>query len=458
MNWGIYCRISIDTKGEGVGVERQERACREFAEASNLHISEVYKDNDISAYSGKKRPAYERLLKDLELGTINGVVCWHVDRLYRRSRDLERLVDIVEKTGAEIRTIKAGDLDLNTATGRMMARIVATISSYEVDHQIERQKASCADRAARGKFHGGTPPYGYRAIGDGHLEIVEHEAAIVRDVAASLLAGQSLMAIRDRLNAQHTYTRSGKPWRAPNLRTFVLNPATAGYRTHKGEIVGPGVWEAILPEDEWRAVTALLTDPTRRTQQGTVRKWQGAGVYRCGLCGAPMYTWPGGNGKRSYACKKCGRVVRNQEKLDAYITEIIVGYLSRPENQLAIVAGKSETDIDLTALISKRSQLAERKAQLGALFATGVMNQAQVIRGNRELDLELKKVDRAIQQAREHNPVLELVLTEGDLRKRWPELSADQRAEVIRTLIDVRVMPGKRGPKFHPELIEIDWK
>lgn len=52
-------------------------------------IAEVYADNDVSAYSGKPRPAWQQLISDVQAGAIDAVVGWHVDRLTRSARELE---------------------------------------------------------------------------------------------------------------------------------------------------------------------------------------------------------------------------------------------------------------------------------------------------------------------------------------------------------------------------------
>ena len=61
---GVYARISSDVEGTGQGVDRQVRDCRELATRLGWVVGEEYVDNDISAYSGKRRPAYERLMED----------------------------------------------------------------------------------------------------------------------------------------------------------------------------------------------------------------------------------------------------------------------------------------------------------------------------------------------------------------------------------------------------------
>ncbi len=70
----IYARISQDRTGEGLGVQRQIDDCRLEAARRGWTVAEEYVDDDVSAYSGKQRPAYRRLLEDLRSGAATG--CW----------------------------------------------------------------------------------------------------------------------------------------------------------------------------------------------------------------------------------------------------------------------------------------------------------------------------------------------------------------------------------------------
>jgi DNA invertase Pin-like site-specific DNA recombinase len=64
----IYVRISKDRAGAGLGVARQRRDCDALAASLGWAVADVYCDNDISAYAGKRRPEYERMLADLKRG------------------------------------------------------------------------------------------------------------------------------------------------------------------------------------------------------------------------------------------------------------------------------------------------------------------------------------------------------------------------------------------------------
>src|SRR5438309_1452398 len=115
---GVYCRISDDRTGEGLGVARQAEDGRAYCAARGWAVADVYVDNDISAYSGARRPAYERLLLDLASGEVNAVVAWHPDRLHRSPRELEAFIELVESTRAKVGTVQAGEYDLSSPTGR----------------------------------------------------------------------------------------------------------------------------------------------------------------------------------------------------------------------------------------------------------------------------------------------------------------------------------------------------
>src|SRR5215831_3398952 len=95
----IYARISFDRAGEGLGVERQERLCRKLAKDKGWPVVEVFVDNDRSAYDGKPRPGYGRMLTAIEAGRVDAVVCVDLDRLTRRPIELEHFMDLADRHG-----------------------------------------------------------------------------------------------------------------------------------------------------------------------------------------------------------------------------------------------------------------------------------------------------------------------------------------------------------------------
>ena len=153
MHASIYCRISRDRVGAGLGVATQEADCRDLARKLGWTIVTVHTDNDLSAHSGRRRPGYEALLTEIRAGEVGGVLAWHTDRLHRSPVELEAYVTACEAHGVITHTVKAGQLDLSTASGLMVARILGATARHEVDHMIERQNAprNAQLRQANGK-------------------------------------------------------------------------------------------------------------------------------------------------------------------------------------------------------------------------------------------------------------------------------------------------------------------
>src|SRR3990170_3046146 len=95
----IYARISSDRDGNQLGVRRQVEDCERLAARQGWEVAERYVDDDVSAYNGRVRPAYRRLLDDLRGGFLDAVVVWHVDRLHRKPKELEEFFDLCEAAG-----------------------------------------------------------------------------------------------------------------------------------------------------------------------------------------------------------------------------------------------------------------------------------------------------------------------------------------------------------------------
>ncbi|MCR1781952.1 recombinase family protein [Nocardioides carbamazepini] len=207
----IYARISLDRTGQALGVQRQVEECRERCRSLGWPEPKVYSDNDISARSGKRRPSFEQLLLDVESGYVDGIVAWHLDRVLRRVVDLERVLDAIESQKAAVPVVflQAGEIDLMTPSGRLLARILAAVAANEGDVKSARLSAQRAQAAQSGQAHG---PLGYGY--DDHQRIIPEEAEVIREVAQRVLDGETLYSIASDLNARGVATPGSGRWDA----------------------------------------------------------------------------------------------------------------------------------------------------------------------------------------------------------------------------------------------------
>src|SRR5918998_1448938 len=186
----VYCRISRDKVGAGLGVERQEADCRDLATRLGWTVAEVFADNDLSAYSGKRRPRYRAMLEAIRAGRIGAVLAWHTDRLHRSPIELEEYIAAcTDGRDVPTHTVQSGPLDLSSPSGRMIARQLGAVARYESEHRSERVRRAFLQNAQQGRRAGGPRPFGYE---DDGVTVREPEAVAVRAAGGSLPAGGSL--------------------------------------------------------------------------------------------------------------------------------------------------------------------------------------------------------------------------------------------------------------------------
>lgn len=458
----IYTRISRDRAGAGLGVDRQRADCEALAERLGWDVLEVYSDNDISAYSGRKRPGYQAMLDALEAGKADAVLAWHTDRLHRSPVELEAFIDLCDRQGLEVRTVQAGVIDLGTPSGKMVARMLGAAARHEVEHSIERQKRAKLQAALDGKFRGGRRAFGYESDG---VTLRENEAAAIRDAVRRLLSGVSIgQVVREWNEAGLVTSYGGNKWTPRDFRKVISRPRNAGLITHEGKILGKAKWPAIIEPDEYHALIAMLGDPSRRRSTSTERKYLGSGLYVCGKCGKRMLTATqigrtDRSRRKTYKCSGGAHLGRVAEPLDEYITELVIARLSRPDAAIAL----GGPVVDAAALQTQRTGVQARLDELAALFADGAIDGSQLRRGSEALRDQLAALDAQLAEARAASTLANLVLAEDDIRTVWDGLSVDVRAKVVDVLMTVTILPSPRGRRpgggyFDPEYIQIDWK
>jgi len=455
---GIYCRISQDRSGDGLGVARQEADCRELVTRRAWAVAGVYVDDDRSAYSGKPRPAYEELIGALQTGRIDAVVAWHPDRLHRSPRELEDFIDLVEASRTAVATVQTGEYDLGSASGRMTARVVGAVARAESEHKSERIRRQREQAAAAGQFHGGRRAYGYASDG---TTVVEAEAAVIREAVARVLAGESLRAIALDWNRRDIPTASGGAWGVTSLRSVLSGPRLAGRRVFRGEDVGDATWPAIISYEEHLRLVGLFGNP-RVTRRGRPPAHLLTSMVRCGRCGATMHTNQSARRGRRYTCNHapgrpgCGGTAVAAAPLEDLITEAVFLRVDSPALARALARQAPSSDND------HAGDLAALEAQLEQVdhdfYVEGLIDRKRwlTVKGH----LETRR-DALLAEITAHTRTraLDGYTNPGALRAAWPELTIDQQRAILATIIDhVTINPATRtGRRFDSERVNITW-
>lgn len=472
---GVYLRISEDSRGEALGVARQREDCCGLATVRRW-TPVVYEDNDVSAFRRSVvRPEFERMLTDLKSGSIRGIVVYDLDRLARQPKDLERLIDIYEDTPGLICASLQGDINLATADGRTMARVMVAFANKSSADTARRVKRKQLELAANGTLvHCGRIPFGWQADGksadpDARQEILKaHER---------ILAGDKVSDIRDDWQARGVVPRSPTGQRHgrrkehaelqySTVSRVLTSPALAGLKVYQGEIVTgedgrpiQGAWDAICTPDRLEAVKGAL-EARRMGWMPSGVSYLLSGIARCGKCTHPMRGQfrKDRHGDRipAYTCNTggptpgCGGVGRVADPVDHHIITLILEDQARQRVRAEMDPEPWRGEQELGEVLADITELTE--AVKARTVTMSVMLQLMP-------DLERRR-DALLRERRSAlaESAQTTTITVGS-RDEFDALPLDrQRALVLKSLKAVVIHPAGRGRrKFDINLIEPVW-
>jgi len=430
-----------------LGVSRQLADCEELAASKGWTIAGRYVDDDVSAYSGRLRPQYARMLDDLRSGVINAVVVYHLDRLHRQPKELEEFFDVCKEAGVDQLASVTGRIDLANADGQFMARILGAVAKKESDDKSRRIRRKHEELAIRGRpSGGGSRPFGYEAD---KLRVVPAEAAVIKECARRFLAGESLRSIALDLNARGVPTSGGGRWQPQSLRRMLASARISGQREHKGQIVAQAEWPAIITPAETLQIRALLAQPERRTSNG-VRRYLLAGILTCGRCGEKLIARPRAGGERRYACASgpglsgCGRTYLRAEEAEQFVAEAVIRRMR--SGKLAQAVEGTPADPDLQRWHEQLEADEKQLRELADLWGQRELTMSEWRAAKAPIEKRMTTARKALSRAARSSALDPYLENPEQLERDWSNLDLSQQHAIVSALVDhVSVGPGRRG-------------
>jgi len=449
----IYARISADVEGTGLGVARQLEDCRKLSADRGWPVGDEYVDNDVSAFSGKPRRQYARMLADLASGARDAVIVYNLDRLHRRPVELEEFVALCESVGVrDVATVTA-DIDLGNDDGLFMARIFAAFAAKESGRKSARIRRKMLQNAEQGLPHGSVRPFGYE---DDKITLRTSEAAVVREMVDRYLAGQSLLSLTVWLNDSGVSPAVAKSWQTSAVRQILCSGRIAGLREHRGEVIGPAKWPAIItPAERDRILARIAARSVTKTR--AARTYVLSGMLRCGRCGNRLYSQARHSNPdhrvRRYVCLRgpdhggCGRLTVVAEPVEALLTDAVLTRLDS-RDLAKVLAGKASPNHDVAALAAAVEADQTRLDELAGLYADGAISAREWIAARDPITSRIQQARRDIAEATDTSEVYELAGTGGALRGQWPDLDVERQRSIVKSILDHAVIaPGTPGSR-----------
>ena len=307
----IYTRVSVDREDQ-TSTATQAREAKAWCKERGITVVDTFEELGRSAFKGEPRPELENAISMLERHDADLLVVWKLDRLTRSVADSHDILSRITKADADFVSVKepmlTTDLDTNPMGG-MLIQMFVTLAEIESRNIRLRIQPWHDKRLEDGAIPVGPAPYGYtKTDADGvtvrnQLRVDEAQAQVVREMAALLLAGDSMRSVAARYGMHHQ-----------SARRIMTNPTLAAMRElPDGQLQESDQWLPILDVATLMALRDLLLDPSRGHGKSRALKWMLSGLATCTTdgCEGRIITHQQ-HGETRYMCSGCNVSVQAQ--------------------------------------------------------------------------------------------------------------------------------------------------
>ena len=455
---GIYMRVSTEDQArEGFSLPEQKERLEAYCKFNGYKIVEYYTDAGISAKTGNHRPEYDRMLEDGKQGKINMIIALKLDRITRSTRDWETLMDYLEKYNINIAFVN-DDINTTTANGKMVSRIMMSVSQNEIERTSERTIIGLEGAIKQGHIPA-RAPLGYKHI-DKKLVPDPLTKDIVIRIYNLYFEGLTYNTIAKLFNKEKVCGKTN--WKDTSILKIITNVIYKGDyiqgKTTRNPRYFPDVVEPIVSKELWDSCQVQKKKNQRNYMRSqTYIFLQKLKCPKCGriLAGGASHKIKADKWYYYYRCEKCRGNIREHEIEDSikellsdiFEYDSVVNEFFLPVLQNKIHNPKEDFEKEITNLNNKKIRI--RKAYIDELFTEEEYKEETNIIENKIKDLQKKILEN--EQVSKLNLSVDDILVKRDMDfinsiklpilynafiDSWDGLEREEKAEIVMKYID----------------------
>lgn len=257
INYVMYLRKSTDEQGkQETSIEDQRKYCQRLVNELELNCVAIIEEKESAKRSGA-RPKFNKMIKMIENGEVDGIIAWHPDRLARNMGDGGRIIELVDDDSITDLRFCTQQFSKD-ANGKMLLGLAFVLSKQYSDKLSGDVIRGNIEDHYRGKALGKTK-HGYDINADGFYEKGQFWL-VIKQAWKKRLNGMSERAISKWVNDQGYYhiveSTGQKQYMTPQkINTMFKNPVYYGLQLYKGEhgIMLQHLYDfkAMITEDEY---------------------------------------------------------------------------------------------------------------------------------------------------------------------------------------------------------------
>ena len=376
---GLYIRVSTEDQArEGFSLPEQEKRLRAMCEYKGYEIYKLYKDAGISAKTGNYRPAFEELLQDIRDKKCNTIVVLKLDRLTRSVYDMEGIMKFLDENNAYLDCANE-EINTTNSSGKMVARLLTTVSQNEIERTSERTKVGLAGAIKSGHIPA-RAPLGYK-----HENKLLIPDPLTKDIVIRIynlyFGGYSYYNIATLFNKEQVLGKTN--WKDTGILRIISNEVYKGDYVHGKRTNHPTYYKDVVEP----IVSKEMWDNCQVQKKKNQKNYMRTQTYiflqklRCPKCGRILAGGASHKIKSDkwyfyYRCEKCKNNIQEnkiEEKIKNLLSDImeydnVVNEFFLPVLKAKIDNPKEQLEKELKSLNNKKDRI--RKAYIEEIYLT----------------------------------------------------------------------------------------
>ena len=454
---GIYIRVSTEDQArEGFSLPEQEKRLRAMCEYKGYEIYKIYKDAGISAKTGNYRPAFEELKEDIKNKKCNTIVVLKLDRLTRSVYDWENIMKFLEENNAYLDCAN-DDINTTNANGRMVARLLTTVSQNEIERTSERTKVGLAGAIKVGNIPN-KAPFGYKHVSKKLVIDPIKKDEVIR-IFNLYYEGNSYQTISNIYNEEKVFGKTN--WCDSTILRILENEIYKGDYVHGKKTNHPtyyeNVVEPLVSKELWEECQVQKRKNSRNYKRD--KEYLFLQKLRCPKCGRIL----GGNATRKkngkvyyyYQCNVC-KITIKETKIEDAVKTLLADILEYDNvvNEFFLPVLKSKIDNPKEELSKELKKLNNKKERIKKAYIDSLFTEEEFKEETKIIEEQVELINSKLlenEQAEQLNFTIDDILLKRDMdfinkvklpisyyafNENWDLLDRETKADIVMRYID----------------------
>lgn len=455
---GLYLRVSTEDQArEGFSLSEQKERLEALCKFKDYKIYDYYQDAGISAKTGNHRPEFDRMIDDAKAGKINTVIALKLDRISRSIYDWENLLTTSEKYDFDL-ICANDDINTTTANGKMITRIMMSVSQNEIERTSERTKIGLSGAIKQGHIPA-RAPLGYK-----HENKLLVPDPLTKDIVVRIynmyFEGKTYFNIATIFNEEKVLGKTN--WKDTGILRIIANEVYKGDYVHGKRTNHPTYYENVVEPIISKELWENCQVQKKKNQKNYMRTQtyiflQKLKCPKCGriLAGGASHKIKADKWYFYYRCEDCKNNIKETEIEDAVKTLLadileydnVVNEFFLPVLKSKINNPKDDLEKELKSLNNKKDRI--RKAYIDSLFTEDEYKEESKL-----IDNQIKLINSKIlenTQAEQLNFTMDDILLKRDMdfinkvklpisyyafNDSWNLLDRETKADIIMRYVD----------------------